>query len=143
MLGETIDVRVSGGCVPTQERGNDTQNFMAKKKQIKPGETVTLKLSKEQADLIVEHTLIDDDLLAIIYHSKLRDNVVAVRCTLDQLEELAGYVAAEANKNKKNKKHQLEIDAISEFIDDLNLTYRVDASPAQTAIKRHLTLVKK
>jgi len=98
---------------------------MAKKNQKKQGETVTLKLTKEQADLMVEHTFIDDDLLAIIYHSKLRDNVAAVRCTLDQLEELAVYVAEEAN-NTKNKKLQHELDAISEVMDDLNLFYMAD-----------------
>ena len=115
---------------------------MAKRNQIEPGEMVTLKLTKEQADLMVEHTLIDDDLLAIIYHSRLRDNVVALRCTLDQLDELAGYVAAETN-HTKNKKLQHELDAISEVIDDLNLTYMADTSPSKTAVKRHLSLVKK
>jgi hypothetical protein len=115
---------------------------MAKKIQIKPGDTVTLKLTEEQADLIVDLTLLDDDLLAIIHHSKLRDGVVSVRCTLDDLEVLSGYIAAESN-NTKDKKLQRRLDAISDAIDELNLTYSTDTSTAPPMVKRHLSLVKK
>jgi hypothetical protein len=115
---------------------------MAKKKQIKPGDTVTLKLTEEQADLIVEHTLINDDLPAIIHHSKLRDGVVSVRCTLEDLEELSGYLAAKSN-NTKDKRLQQRFDVISDAIDELNLSYSTDTSAAPPMVKRHLSLVRK
>ena len=114
---------------------------MAKKKQIKPGDTLTLKLTEEQADLIVEHTLIDDDLLAIIHHSKLCDGVVSVRCTLNDLGELAGYIAAESN-NTKDKKLQKQFDAISEAFDQLSLSC-TEVAPIDAVPKPHLTLVRK
>jgi hypothetical protein len=114
---------------------------MAKKKQIKPGARVVLKLTEEQTDLIVEQTLIDDDLLAIIHHSKLRDGVVSVRCTLDELEDLAGFVAAEANYTK-DKKLQKQFDAISEAIDQLSLSC-TKVAPIDAVLKPHLTLVRK
>ena len=114
---------------------------MAKKKQIKPSDTITLKLTEEQADLIVEHTLIDDDLLAIIHHSKLRDLVVSVRCTLADLKELSGYIAAESN-NTKNKELQQRLDAISDAIDELTLSC-VEVAPVEPVSRRQLVLVKK
>jgi hypothetical protein len=113
---------------------------MAKKKQIKPGERVVLKLAEEQADLVVEKTLIDDDLLAIIHHAKLRDGFVSARFTLDELEDLAGFVAAEAN-HTKDEKLQKQFDAISEAIDQLSLSCTEDATIAPA--KQHLSLVKK
>ena len=114
---------------------------MAKKRLLKPGERVVLKLSLEQADLIVEKTMIDDDLLAIIHHAKVRDAVVCSRVTLDELYELSGYVAAEAN-NTKDKKLQKAFDAISDAIDQLSLAY-AEKAPIDPARQPHLTLVKK
>ena len=114
---------------------------MAKKKQIKSGEAVVLKLTQEQADLIVEHTLIDDDLLAIIHQSKLRDGIVSIRFTLDELEDLAGFVAAESN-NTKDKQLQQRFDVISDAIDQLNLSY-TEVTPNGPVSNPHLALVKK
>lgn len=71
-----------------------------KRKHLKPGEKVVLSLTLPQVDLIVEHTSIGEDLLATLRAAKVRDDVVAARCTLDELDELAGYVAAEANNTK-------------------------------------------
>jgi hypothetical protein len=115
--------------------------LMAKKKLLKPGERVALKLPVEQADLIVEQTLIDDDLLAIIHHAKVRDGIVCAWFTLDELDDLAGYVAAEAN-NTKDKKLQQRFDAISEAIDKLSLSC-AEAAADEPASKRHLSLVQK
>lgn len=113
------------------------------KRLLKPGDRVVLKLSLEQADLIVGKTMIDDDLLAIIHHAKVRDAVVCSRFTLDELDELAGYVAAEAN-NTKDKKLQKAFDAISDAIDQLSIAY-AEKAPVDPAVSRqnHLTLVKK
>ena len=115
---------------------------MAKKRPLKFGESVALQLTEEQVDLIVKHTLIDNDLLAIVYRAKLRDGIVSARFTLDELDLLAGFVAAEAN-NTKDKKLQRQFDAISEAIDQLILSCGEVAS-TEPALKRSpLVLVKK
>jgi hypothetical protein len=87
----------------------------SKRKRLKPGEQVVLLLTLAQVDLIVEHTFIGENLLAILYAAKVYDNVVRVRCTLDTLEQLASYVAAEA-KNTEDKNLQQKFDAIFEAI---------------------------
>lgn len=114
---------------------------MPKKRLLKPGEKVVLKVTLEQADLVVEQTLIDDYLLAIIHRAKARDGIVSVRCTLDDLEQLAGYVAAKAN-HTKDKKLQKQFDAISETIDQLSLSC-TEVPRNEPAFKTHLALVKK
>ncbi len=45
-----------------------------------------------QLGLIIEHIPIGEDLLATLYRSKVWDNIVKVRCTLDELSELAGGI---------------------------------------------------
>jgi hypothetical protein len=115
-----------------------------KRKRLKPGANVILKLKVKQVDLIVEQTLIDDDLLASIHAAKVRDDVVSIKCTLDDLEELAGYVAAEAN-NTKDRTLRKELDAISDEIDRLKLSY-VDttvSTQVATAPPPHIRIVKR
>ena len=93
-----------------------------KRKRLKPGERVALSLTLAQVDLITEHTFIGENLLAILYAAKVHDNVVRVRCTLDDLDQLSKYVADEAN-NTKDKKLQQKLDAIFEAIRTLEQSY--------------------
>jgi hypothetical protein len=51
------------------------------------------------------------------------------------------YIAAES-KYTKNKKIQQRFDAISDAIDELNLSYSTDTSAEQPMVKRHLLFVK-
>ena len=87
----------------------------SKRKRLKPGARVALSLTLAQVELITEHTSIGENLLAILYAAKVYDNVVRVRCTLDTLEQLASYVAAET-KNTEDKNLQQKFDAIFEAI---------------------------
>ena len=93
-----------------------------KRKRLKPGERVALSLTLEQANLIAEPTFIGEKLLAILYAAKVRDDVVRVRCTLDDLDQFSKYVAAEAN-NTKDKKLQQKLDAIFDAIRTLEQSY--------------------
>ncbi len=109
-------------------------------KYLKPGEKVALKLSVERLDLIVDNVLIDEHILAVIHAARVRDGVATIRCTLDDLDELAGCVSAQA-KHTKDKKLRHKLDAISDEIDRLNLTYAQDTPPITAAPR--LTLVQK
>ena len=75
-------------------------------KPVPPGQTVPLKLSKWERELILEHTLADDELTAPLRVAPTANQASGYSFTLDDLEELAGYVAAEANhaQDKKLKK---------------------------------------
>ena len=68
-----------------------------------------LPLTEEQVGLIIERTFIDDTLLQWLYKSKLTDGVVSVRGAPEDFDELAGYIAAEANHtNDKTLRKQLD-----------------------------------
>jgi hypothetical protein len=91
-------------------------------KRLKPGERVLLLMTVAQVELMLEHIGISENLVAVLYSSRVYDNVVRVRCTLDNLGQLAGYVAAEA-KNTKDKKLRQECDAILEAIVAVEQSY--------------------
>ena len=110
-----------------------------KQKRLKPGEKVALSLTLAQVDLIVEHTLLSESLLATIHAAKVRDNAVRARCTLGELKELAGCVAAEA-KDTKDREFQKELGAISEAIEKVEKAYYYDLSPSGTL--RRMKLVR-
>ena len=106
-----------------------------KRKRLKPGEKIALSLTLAQVDLIVEHTLLGEGLLATIHVARVRDNTVFVRCTLGELEELAGCVAAEA-KGTKDRESQRELDAISEAI------AKVEQSYSPSGMSKRIKLVR-
>ena len=93
-----------------------------KRKRLMEGELVKLTLTLAQVDLITEHTVIDENLLAILYAAKVYDDVVRVRCTLNDLDQLSKHVVDEANKTK-DKKLQQKLYAIFEEIRVLEQSY--------------------
>ena len=113
--------------------------LLAKRKRLKPGEKVALSLTLAQVDLIVEHTLLGEGLLATIHAARVRDNTVRARCTLGELEELAGCVAAKA-KATKGREFQKELGAISEAIAKVEQAYYYDLSPS--GMSRHMKVVR-
>jgi hypothetical protein len=94
------------------------------RKQITPDEKVPLELSDRERDLILKHTFADDELTGRLRIVRRPGEPRVYRFTLDDLDELAGYVAAEANhaKDKKLEKqlHRLyaRIAAVLEFYTD-------------------------
>jgi hypothetical protein len=72
----------------------------SKQKHLKPGEKVALSLSLSQVELIVEKTLIEEELLAIFYAARVWDGVVIVRCTLGHLGRFARHIKAEVTSTK-------------------------------------------
>ena len=92
---------------------------------IGPRQKVTLKITQAQADLILENDYIDQEVLDSLDFSEPHAGIVGLRCTLDALEEVQGYIAAESNhaKNKTLRRSLGELfDAIdsfkSEFIEE-------------------------
>ena len=92
------------------------------RQRIRPGQEVPLELSDRERELILEHALADESL-----HGRLRvaltPNQRAVfHFTLDELDDLAGCVAAEAN-HAKDKKLRKEWDRIFARISDVLDSY--------------------
>ena len=120
----------------------------SKKKILKPGQKVVLLLTEEEAGFVTKLPYIPEELLHTIYFSKCLDGIVSARFTLSGLEELGEFIAAEAN-NTKNRIVRKSLDAVSEKIDQLNLTYCdedssvPEPSKPQLKTKPHLVLVVK
>ena len=79
------------------------------RKTITPGTAVEVLLTLAERDLIVEHTFAGPDLIDRLQSAPVKGTQVAVKYTLDDLDELLGYIAAEANHTENVKlKKQLD-----------------------------------
>jgi hypothetical protein len=80
-------------------------------KQIAVGAKVPLELNQRERDLIIQHTFAGNNLTDRLRIVPTPGRRPFYRFTLDDLDELAGYVAAEANhakvKKLANELHQL------------------------------------
>ena len=88
---------LTGSGIPAKDR-----------KQIRPGEKVPLELSGRERELILKHTFADDELTGCLRIVPRSGEPPVYRFTLDDLDELAGYVAAQAN-HAKDKKLEKEL----------------------------------
>ena len=82
---------------------------------IKPGEKVPLNLTERERKLIVANTLAPPYLTELLRFGTHEGKFKSYRLTLDELEELHGYIAAEANRTKVAKR-QRQLDRILERI---------------------------
>jgi hypothetical protein len=78
-------------------------NPVKHRKQIAAGEKVPLELAERERDLIMKQTFADNDLTDRLRIVPSPGRRPIYRFTLDDLDELAGYVAAEANHAKVKK----------------------------------------
>ena len=110
----------------------EQKGFMTEKKSLGKGKKVGLKLSLEERKLIVGDP--------IRIHRQLADPIRAtptgapVLLTLDDLEDLGGYIAAEAN-HTRDKKLRKKLDAIFSKIQDFLETHADEEPPKSVTIK--------
>jgi hypothetical protein len=71
--------------------------------QVGEDERVPVRLSKSQRDLILNHTFAGEELTEPLAGAPLVGTRVLVRYTLSDIDDLMGYVAAEANHCKDPK----------------------------------------
>ena len=81
------------------------------RKRIRPDEKVPLELDDRERELILKHSFASEELTDRLRIVPRPNEPPIYRFTLDDLDELAGYVAAEAN-HAKNKKLQKEWDRL-------------------------------
>jgi len=81
------------------------------RKKIKPGQRVAVGFKPREQRLVLDHTLAGPELTTALRKARLVDGRHIVRYTLDDLDELLGFVAAEAN-HSTDKKIQKELDTL-------------------------------
>ena len=85
-------------------------------------ERINIKFTIEERDLIVNQTFAGDDLTERLYEAKAEGKLIKVSYTLDELEDLAGFIAAEAN-HAEDKKLEKKLDALYDKISDIEDNY--------------------
>ena len=71
-----------------------------KRKQVPYGTKLPIYFSSEELNDIREHTFVDADFGR---HAKIDGNQLRLDLSLDDIEEIQGYIAAEANYTHNNK----------------------------------------
>ena len=95
---------------------------LPRRKHLKSGDKVLLSLDLRQVEQIIEHLSPGDGLLATLYHSRVWDDVAKVRCTLDELAQIARSVEA---KETTDQKLQQDFGALSDAIAKVEQRYWV------------------
>ena len=70
---------------------------MKQKKKIASNEKIPVKLSINDRDLLLEKTFIDTEHIELLKSAKQRSGMITVDLTLDDLDDMLGYIAFEAN----------------------------------------------
>lgn len=86
---------------------------MAKRIRIPAGRPVALKLTRSQRDLLADIILLDEEIEDKL--NEMPPGETTVMLTLDELDLLAGYVAAEAN-HTEDKRRERKLDRIHDRI---------------------------
>jgi len=81
------------------------------RKKIKGGQKVEVRFSPSERVLVLERTFTGPELTTALRRAKLDAGKYVVRYTLDDLDELLGFVAAEAN-HSTDKKLRKDLDAL-------------------------------
>ena len=82
-------------------------------RRVKPDEPVPVSFSARERILVLNHTFAGGEVIEPLEAAREARGRCVVRYTLDDLDELLGYVAAEAN-HSKDKKLRAELDALYE-----------------------------
>ena len=76
---------------------------------MKEEDTVVIELTLQERDLIIDHIFVSDALLSPLKLAIVEGNNIKFKYTLEDLNELLGFIAAEAN-HTENKKLQKQLD---------------------------------
>lgn len=94
-------------------------------------EKVPVELTPEQRDLILKHTLADPDLTAPLEIAPAAGKKIAVGYTLSDIEELMGFIAAEAN-HTSDRKLETKLDHLWQYLQTFEDQYEDELSAPRT-----------
>lgn len=76
---------------------------MARETRIAPDQRVEVSFSARERDLILEYSMGDEEVIRFLRVAETRDGQILAKLTLDDLDELIGYIAAEANHTSSRR----------------------------------------
>lgn len=92
-----------------------------RRRTIQPGDAVDVRLGARDRELLLEHTLADPEYGERLQPAASGTDFVG-RFTLDDIEDILGYVAAEAN-HTENKRLQGELEDLYDKLLELQGAY--------------------
>ena len=84
---------------------------MIERKYIRPGTKLPVRLSTRERDLVAERAFLDSELETTLRKAATINSKLVVNLTLDDIDDLHGCVAAEANHCDDRKVRQV-LDAV-------------------------------
>jgi DNA-binding MarR family transcriptional regulator len=105
-----------------------------RRKRIKPGQFVDVRLTRRERVLILERTLLDDEMEERLRGATASGSNVVVQLTLDDVDDLAGHVAAEANHCSEPRVRRV-LDAVHDRLATIERTF-TDEEEAPEAVVR-------
>jgi DNA-binding MarR family transcriptional regulator len=103
------------------------------RKRIRPGQLVDVRLTPQERDLILERTLIDGEMEGRLRGATVRGSKLVVQLTLDDVDDLAGHVAAEANHCSEPRVRRV-LDAVYTRLASIEHAFTDEESPSETIV---------
>jgi DNA-binding MarR family transcriptional regulator len=104
------------------------------RRHIRPGTRLQFTLSPAERDLILERTFIDPEIGQQLREAQVSDSRLVIGLTLDDLEDVAGYIAAEAN-HCEDRRVQRSLYAVYDRLSKLQHEYTDEAPPRPAVVK--------
>ena len=109
---------------------------LMRRKRIKRGELVDVRLTPQERDLILERTLIDGEMEGRLRGATPRGSNLVVQLALDDVDDLAGHVAAKAYHYSEPRVRRV-LDAVYDRLANLEHTFTDDwARPKRSSASR-------
>ena len=83
---------------------------------------ISVRFTIEECDLILNQTFAGEDLTERLHEARTGGKYIKVAYTLDELDDLAGFIAAEAN-HAEDKKLEKKLEALYDKISDIEKKY--------------------
>ena len=83
---------------------------------------ISIRFTIEERDLILNKTFAGDDLVERLHEAEVLGRYIKVAYTLDELDDLAGFIAAEAN-HAEDKNQEKKLEALYDKISNIENKY--------------------
>jgi hypothetical protein len=93
-----------------------------KKIVIEPGQKILVTLTLKERDLILNCMVLENYLIEMFKIAVIKNNQISIHFTIDELEDLLGYIAAEAN-HSDDRKLVNRLEKLYDRLDELVLLY--------------------